>query len=80
MLYDELPFEHSETDVMVDIKSIFHCDYSFPQNDDVPDEAKDLISHMLQFSQTDRITVDEALHHVWFSEIIESSSYFQDEI
>lgn len=64
---------------MVDIRSIFNCNYSFPLKDDVPSEAKDLICQMLQFSQDDRISVEDALHHVWFNDIIETQINNNDE-
>ena len=34
---------------------------------------QDLISKMLQFSEYDRISVEDALNHIWFKDIIESS-------
>ena len=49
--------------------NVIKCDYTFdePEFQDISDDAKDFISKLLQLSQDQRMSADEALNHQWLN-------------
>ncbi|OHS93370.1 hypothetical protein TRFO_40332 [Tritrichomonas foetus] len=56
---------------MVDKLSIIRGKYEFPVGSPISEEAKDFISLMLQFYPEDRISINDALYHPWFNDILD---------
>ncbi|KAJ1659211.1 serine/threonine protein kinase [Dispira simplex] len=56
--------------------------YSFPSPrwDKISDEAKHLVSHLLQKSPESRLTVDDALRHPWMQTRFTGSTYVLDSL
>lgn len=65
LLSGEPPFNGDNDDEIV--KCVVKGDYKLPDEyfAEVTDDAKDLISKMLEYDPTKRITAAEALEHVW---------------
>lgn len=64
LLFGRPPFETS--DVKKTYKRIKMNDYCFPENNDVSDEAKDLISWILKTDPEEWMKLDEILLHGFF--------------
>ena len=63
-LYGKPPYESK--DVKATYKRIIANDYYFPSTAEVSDEAKDLITSMLQSNPADRPKLDELMRHPFF--------------
>jgi calcium/calmodulin-dependent protein kinase I len=48
-------------------QAILDCRYTFPKEDNVSSEAKDLIKKMICLDPSKRISIEEAMGHPWFS-------------
>jgi serine/threonine protein kinase len=51
------------------VQAILDCDYDFDSEiwDEISSDAKDLIGSLLLSDPAERLTADEALDHVWFT-------------
>lgn len=50
-------------------EKIVHLDYSYPPEIYVPDQFKDLVSHLLVLSPDERYTIEDVKNHPWFKGI-----------
>jgi len=48
-------------------QAIVDCRYTFPKEDNVSSEAKDLIKRMICLDPSKRVTIDDAISHPWFA-------------
>jgi serine/threonine protein kinase len=50
-------------------EAIIECEYDFDSEiwDDVSDDAKDLIRSLIVSEPSERLTAEEALEHIWFT-------------
>ena len=77
LLTGKLPFNEKQPNKLY--KKIKECDYDIPGT--VPENARDLITRMLQKNPLDRISIQEIKQHDWFREkytlfqIIDNSKY-----
>lgn len=62
------PFWDDDTKVLYEQIKLGEYDYPSPDWDDVSNEAKDLINHLLVQDPTKRLTVDQALNHPWIAQ------------
>ena len=81
MLVGTPPFNGDEDDDILRAVSIGKYETSYPQYQSLSPEAKDLITKLLKFNPTERITAEEALKHPWFNtEDIKRIYYLDDNV
>ena len=79
MLVGTPPFNGDEDDDILRAVSIGKYETSYPQYQSLSPEAKDLITKLLKFNPTERITAEDALKHPWFNtEDIKRIDYLDD--
>jgi 5'-AMP-activated protein kinase, catalytic alpha subunit len=69
MICGFLPFEDPNTDKLY--KKILKCEYAFPNF--ISNDAKDLISKILNLDPTERYTIEQIRAHPWFVSNIEKA-------
>ena len=69
MICGFLPFEDLNTDKLY--KKILKCEYAFPNF--ISNDAKDLISKILNLDPTERYTIEQIRAHPWFVSNIEKA-------
>ena len=72
MLYGTVPFKAGTMEELRDL--ILHGKYSLPEG--ISNEAKDLISHILEIDPKKRYKISEILAHKWFEEYDDSCKTF----
>ena len=67
MLVGTPPFNGEDDDDILRAVSIGKYDTSYPQYQPLSENAKDLITKLLKFNPSERITASEAIKHPWFN-------------
>ena len=67
MLVGTPPFNGEEDDDILRAVTIGKYETSYPQYQNLSENAKDLMGKLLKFNPTERITASEALNHPWFN-------------
>jgi calcium-dependent protein kinase len=79
MLVGTPPFNGDDDDDILRSVSIGKYDTSYPQYTSLSENAKDLISKLLKFNPSERITARDALNHPWFNtQDIKNIDYLDD--
>ena len=79
MLVGTPPFNGDDDDDILRSVSIGKYDTSYPQYTSLSENAKDLISKLLKFNPSERITARDALNHPWFNtQDIRNIDYLDD--
>ena len=81
MLVGTPPFNGEEDDDILRAVSIGKYETSYPQYQSLSENAKDLITKLLKFNPSERITASEALKHPWFNtEDIKNIDYLDENV
>ena len=67
MLVGTPPFNGQDEDEIIRAVTIGNYETSYPQYTSLSDNAKDLITKLLTFNPSQRITAEEAINHPWFN-------------